>query len=94
MVTYLDSIITRDNKEHYTFVENDFAKRTDIATHRNPHVYAGKCIKVNQSGDGTLYPTLNRLRNTKKLTFQDFSCEATTELLMVAGNLGKKKTVK
>lgn len=82
-------ILTRDDEEHYTFLEDGDQKSASPAQ-RNPHVYRGQFINVNQSSDGTMYPTFNRPRFTKEFTLQDFCREAAAELLMVAGLVGKK----
>ncbi len=88
----LRGILTRDGEEHYTFLEDGSQK--EASSQRNPHVYRGRFINVNQSGDGTLYPTFNRPRYTKEFTFQDLCREAAAELLMVAGLVGKKGSKK
>lgn len=87
----LRGILTRDGEEHYTFLEGDQQK---ASSQRNPHVYRGRFVNVNQSGDGTLYPTFNRPRYTKEFSFQDLCREAAAELLMVAGLVGKKGSTK
>lgn len=81
----LDGAITRDEVNHFCFIQNDPEKKKVLVTMRNPHVYLGKSINVNRKDDGTLYPTFNRPRYTKDYTFQDFCREAAEELLAVAG---------
>ena len=88
----LGGIITRDGEEHYTFLEEGDQQKA--SSQRNPHVYRGRFVNVNQSGDGTLYPTFNRPRYTKEFSFQDLCREAAAELLMVAGLVGKKGSKK
>ncbi len=88
----LRGILTRDGEEHYTFLEEGDQQKA--SSQRNPHVYRGRFVNVNQSGDGTLYPTFNRPRYTKEFTFQDLCREAAAELLMVAGLIGKKGSTK
>ena len=88
----LRGILTRDGEEHYTFLEEGDQQKA--SSQRNPHVYRGRFINVNQSGDGTLYPTFNRPRYTKEFSFQDLCREAAAELLMVAGLVGKKGSTK
>lgn len=81
----LDGAITRDEVNHFCFIQNDPEKKKVLVTMRNPHVYIGKSINVNRKDDGTLYPTFNRPRYTNDYTFQDFCREAAEELLAVAG---------
>ena len=88
----LRGILTRDGEEHYTFLEEGDQQKA--SSQRNPHVYRGRFVNVNQSGDGTLYPTFNRPRYTKEFSFQDLCREAAAELLMVAGRVGKKGSKK
>lgn len=88
----LRGILTRDGEEHYTFLEEGDQQKA--SSQRNPHVYRGRFVNVNQSGDGTLYPTFNRPRYTKEFSFQDLCREAAAELLMVAGLVGKKGSTK
>ena len=90
--TILPGVITRDGEEHYTFLEEGDQQKA--SSQRNPHVYRGRFVNVNQSGDGTLYPTFNRPRYTKEFSFQDLCREAAAELLMVAGLVGKKGSTK
>ena len=88
----LRGILTRDDEEHYTVLEDGDQQKA--SSQRNPHVYRGRFVNVNQSGDGTLYPTFNRPRYTKEFSFQDLCREAAAELLMVAGLVGKKGSKK
>ena len=81
----LDGAITRDEVNHFCFIQNDPEKKKVLVTMRNPHVYLGKRINVNRKDDGTLYPTFNRPQYTDSFTFQDFCREAAEELLAVAG---------
>ena len=81
----LDGTITRDEVNHFCFIQNDPEKKKVLVTMRNPHVYLGKRINVNRKDDGTLYPTFNRPQYTESFTFQDFCREAAEELLAVAG---------
>ena len=87
---YLDGVITHDDDDHFTFIENDPEKKKVVVTQRNPHVYLGKRINVNRKDDGTLYPTFNRPRYTKDFSFQDLCREAAEELLVVAGLIEEK----
>lgn len=77
--------ITRDEVNHFCFIQNDPEKKKVLVTVRNPHVYLGKRINVNRKDDGTLYPTFNRPQYTESFTFQDFCREAAEELFAVAG---------
>ena len=86
---YLDGAITHDDEDHFTFVQNDSCKKKVKVIQRNPHVYEGTFININRKPDGTLYPTFNRPRFTKKFTFQDFCWEAANELRMVVGLVEK-----
>ena len=87
---YLDGTITRDGEDHFSFIQDDSYKKKVKVIQRNPHVYEGTFININRKPDGTLYPTFNRPRYTKKFTFQDFCWEAANELRMVVGEMAKK----
>lgn len=87
---YLDGTITRDGEDHFSFIQDDSCKKKVKVIQRNPHVYEGTFININRKPDGTLYPTFNRPRYTKKFTFQDFCWEAANELRMVVGEMAKK----
>ena len=86
---YLDGAITRDGEDHFSFIQDDSCKKKVKVIQRNPHVYEGTFININRKPDGTLYPTFNRPRYTKKFTFQDFCWEAANELRMVIGLVEK-----
>ena len=86
----LDGTITRDGEDHFSFIQDDSYKKKVKVIQRNPHVYEGTFININRKPDGTLYPTFNRPRYTKKFTFQDFCWEAANELRMVVGEMAKK----
>lgn len=83
--------ITRDDDDHYTFVEGMPLKRRYVVK-RNPIVLPGKYVNVHRKADGTLYPTFNRPTYTEKFTFHDFCRKAAEELLAVAGFVGKEQT--
>mgnify|MGYP006987736959 FL=1 len=87
---YMDGTITRDGEDHFSFIQDDSNKKKVKLIQRNPHVYEGTFININRKPDGTLYPTFNRPRYTKKFTFQDFCWEAANELRMVVGEMAKK----
>lgn len=87
---YLDGTITRDGEDHFSFIQDDSNKKKVKVMQRNPHVYEGTFINVNRKPDGTLYPTFNRPRYSKKFTFQDFCWGAANELRMVVGEMAKK----
>jgi len=80
-------VLTRDGREHYTFLENAPERKN---RRRYPHVYQGYCINVNRKDDGTLYPTFRQPEYTRYYTFKDFCREAAEELLMMAG-LGEEE---
>ena len=83
--------ITHDGEGHFTFIENDWARKMNQVAQRNPHVYEGTYINVNRSKtEGTLYPTFNRPRLSEHFTFQDFCIGAANELRMVAGFIEEK----
>ena len=88
----LGGILTRDGEDHYSFLEG--GDQMKAAPQRNPHVYRGQFVNVNQRDDGTRYPTFNRPHYTKEFTFHDFCREAAAELLAVAGLVGKKGSKK
>lgn len=81
----IDGAITRDDVDHFCFIQNDLEKKKAVVTMRNPHVYQGKRINVNRKDDGTLYPTFNRPQFNESFTFQDFCREAAEELYLVTG---------
>ena len=87
----IGDIINRD-APHYSFLEG--GDQMKAAPQRNPHVYRGQFVNVNQRDDGTRYPTFNRPQYTKEFTFHDFCREAAAELLAVAGLVGKKGSKK
>lgn len=89
----LHGILTRDSEDHYTFLEDTTKIKTSSAQ-RNPHVYRGQFINVNQGNDGMLYPTFNRPRYTSHFSFQDLCREAAAELLIVASLVVKKGSTK
>lgn len=87
----LPGAILRDSEEHYTFMQDASekestctCKRNAPAVTRNPHVYEGLYINVNQRTDGSLYPTFCRPPYSDTFTFCDFCRLAAEELLMVA----------
>lgn len=45
-------VLTRDGREHYTFIET----LPEQAARRNPHVFCGEFITVTRWADGTLHP--------------------------------------
>jgi hypothetical protein len=75
-------VLTRDGKQHYTFMESAPEKKV---RRRYPCVYQGGCINVHKRDDGTLYPTFRQPGYTRFYTFKDFCREAAEELLFVAG---------
>lgn len=85
----LDGAITRDDVDHFCFIQNAPEKEKVVVTRRNPHIYLGRRINVHRKDDGTIYPTFNRPRYTKDFSFQDFCREAAEELLAVAGLIEK-----
>lgn len=86
---YLDGVITHDDEDHFTFIQNASEKKRVAVTQRNPHIYEGLRINVNRKDNGELYPTFNHPRYIKSFTFKDFCREAAEELLVVAGLLGE-----
>jgi len=82
---YLDGVITHDDEDHFTFIQNASEKKRVAVTQRNPHIYEGLRINVNRKDNGEPYPTFNRPRYSKSFTFKDFCREAAEELLAVAG---------
>lgn len=81
---YRDGAITRDADDHFLFIENATGKKRNDVQQRNPHVYEGVYININQKADGTLYPTFNRPRFDDELDFKEFCCRAADELRLVA----------
>jgi len=84
----IDGAIVHDDEVHFTFFQNAPEKKV-AAMQRNPHVYTGKCINVNQAPDGTIYPTFNRPKFTEQFTFADFCREAAEELLEIVSLVEK-----
>ena len=83
-------VLTRDGREHFTFIEEASEMKRTVVVSRNPIVYAGACINVHRRDDGSLYPTFRHPQLSTFYTFRDFCREAAEELLMMAG-LGEKK---
>jgi hypothetical protein len=81
---FLPGMLTRDGENHYSFVQNASKKKRVVNT-RNPQVYKGTCINVNEQNDGTLYLSFNRPHYTEEFTFKHFCLKAAEELLVVAG---------
>ena len=75
-------VLTRDGREHYTFIED--AQERKLAR-RYPLVYKGYCINVTRKPDGSLQPHFRLPQYSKYYTFKDFCREAAEELLMMAG---------
>ena len=80
-------VLTRDGREHYTFIED--AQERKLAR-RYPLVYKGYCINVTRKPDGSLQPHFRLPQYSKYYTFRDFCREAAEELLMIAG-LGEEE---
>ena len=85
---FLAGMLTRAGADRYCFVENS-PKKKQVVNPRNPQLYKGSCINVNQQTDGTLYVSFNRPRYTEDYTFKHFCLQAAEELLMVAGLVEK-----
>ena len=85
---YLPGVLVRIDEGRFSFIQD--ALERNVAVRRNPHVYKGVCINVNQKADGTPYPTFNRPPFTKGFTFGDFCRAAAEELFMVADLLGEE----
>ena len=75
-------VLTRDGREHFTFIENASERKT---CKRNPLVYQGYAINVHRKDDGTLCPNFRLPHYTRYYNFRDFCREAAEELLMIAG---------
>ena len=86
----LEGILTRDGREHFTFVEEAAEMKRAAVVSRNPIVYAGACINVHRRDDGSLYPTFRQPQLSTFYTFKDFCREAAEELRMMAG-LGEEE---
>ena len=83
-------VLTRDGREHFTFIEDAQEMKRAAVVSRNPLVYAGACINVHRRDDGSLYPTFRQPQLSTFYTFKDFCREAAEELLMMAG-LGEEE---
>ena len=81
----LEGILTRDGREHFTFIEEAAEMKRAVVVSRNPIVYAGACINVHRRNDGSLYPTFRQPQLSTFYTFRDFCREASEELRMIAG---------
>ena len=77
-------VLTRDGREHYTFIENASERKS---YRRYPLVYQGYCINVTRRPDGMLCPHFRQPHYTKYYTFKDFCREAAEELLLIDGLL-------
>ena len=86
---FLAGMLTRDGENHYSFVQKASEKK--VTTMRNPRIYKGSCINVNQNEDGTLRPTFNRPKYTKDFSFRSFCHAAAKELLLVADLLEEEE---
>lgn len=86
---FLAGMLTRDGKKHYSFVQKASEKK--VTTMRNPRIYKGSCINVNQNEDGSLRPTFNRPKYTKDFSFRSFCHAAAKELLLVADLLEEEE---
>jgi len=75
-------MLTRDGRDHFTFIENAPERKT---CKRNPLVYRGYAINVHRKDDGTLCPNFRLPHYTRYYTFKDFCREAAEELLLIAG---------
>ena len=85
---FLAGMLTRDGADRYCFVENA-PKKKRVVNPRNPQLYKGACINVNQQADGSMYLSFCRPRFTEDYTFKHFCLKAAEELLMVAGLVEK-----
>ena len=85
----LAGMLTRDGEDRYCFVQNAPKKKREVNP-RNPQLYKGTCINVNQQNDGTLYVSFNRPHYTEDYTFKQFCLKAAEELLLVAGLVGEE----
>ncbi len=81
----LEGVLTRDGREHFTFIEEAAEMKRTAVVSRNPIVYAGACINVHRRNDGSLYPTFRQPQLSTFYTFKDFCREAAEELLLIAG---------
>lgn len=85
--------LIRDGEFHLTFIESALGKIGTVVQ-RNPIVYRGLYVNIHSREDGTLYPTFNRPRFDKDLTFQDFCRKAAKELFffacLIKKNLSRK----
>lgn len=86
---FLAGMLTRDGADRYCFVQNA-SKKKRVVNPRNPQLYKGTCINVNQQTDGSLYVSFNRPHFTEDYTFKHFCLKAADELLMVAGLVGEE----
>ena len=75
-------LLIHDAKDHFSFIET--APKKEVPTTRNPQIFKGSCINVNQNEDGSLRPTFNRPRYSEVFTFRDFCRAAARELLIVS----------
>ena len=80
-------VLTRDGREHFTFLEDAQERKL---VRRHPLIYKGYCINVTRRPDGTLIPHFRQPQYTRYYTFRDFCREAAEELLMMAG-LGEEE---
>ena len=85
---FLAGMLTRDG-DRYCFVQNA-TKKKRVVNPRNPQLFKGSCINVNQQTDGSMYLSFNRPHYTEDYTFKHFCLQAAEELLMIAGLVGEE----
>ena len=70
-------VLTKDNDEHYTFVETIPA----VAEKRNPQVYRGQYITITRRDDGTYRPNFRPVKMGAGFNVGRYAADVANELL-------------
>ena len=89
MDTFLEGYFTRSSEDQFLLSEKAVDKKLKTLT-RNPVIFAGDCVNVHMSADGTKRLYFNRPRFSSKFTFNSFCLAAAQELLTIARLLGEE----
>lgn len=76
-------VLTRDNDEHFTFVETV----PQTAGKRNPHLFVGEYITVTRKDDGTPRLNFKPLPDEHHFNLERFALGVFNELCMALGGL-------
>lgn len=84
-----DGTLTRDEEEHFTFVEASI-KAVATKVKRNPPVYQGQYINVNRASDGTCRPFFKRVCLNLVSDIEALANAIAEELVEAYQGLGQK----